>query len=113
MVRIELSGVAPAVRDFDGILVTQQEEIEVECLPGDLPERIVVDISVLQKIGDLIHVREIPFPPAVEVLTDLEEMVVIVTAPTVVVEEVVEVPVGEIEPEVIEKGKREEEEAAA
>jgi len=45
MVRIELTGDAPAVKNLNGGLVTGQEEIEVECLPGDLINRIVVDLS--------------------------------------------------------------------
>ncbi len=109
MVRLELVGLAPAIRDFDGVLVSQYEEIEVECLPGDLPERISVDITVLKKIGDSIHVRDLQIPESVEVLTASDEMVVIVTPPAVAVqEEVVEVA-AEGEPEVIERGKREEE----
>lgn len=109
MVRLELVGTAPAIRDFDGVLVSGYEEIEVECLPGDLPERINVDITGLMKIGDSIHVRDLKISDSVQVLTDSDEMVVIVTAPAVAVqEEVVEVAV-EGEPEVIEKGKREEE----
>src|SRR5512139_1505548 len=44
-VGIELSGVSLAVKDFNAVLVTGLDEIEVECLPADLPEKIVVDIS--------------------------------------------------------------------
>lgn len=109
MVVIQLEGEAPAVKEKDGLLVTGVEELEVECLPADLPERIVVDISNLTDIGDTIYVRDVQLPPSVEVLTDPDEMVVLVTAP--VTEEVEEVEVeGAPEPEVIEKGKREEEE---
>jgi large subunit ribosomal protein L25 len=114
MVAIELTGIAPAVRDFDGILVAVQEEVEVESLPGDLPERIKVDISILNEIGDAIHVRDLAVPPGVEILTEPDEIVVVVTAPTAApveeVEEAVEEIISETEPEVIEKGKREEEE---
>jgi large subunit ribosomal protein L25 len=44
-VHIELHGEAPAVEEFGGVLVAGQEEVEVESLPGNLPERLVVDIS--------------------------------------------------------------------
>lgn len=104
---IALEGEAPAVKELDGIVVTGIEQLEVESLPGDLPERITVDISSLVAIGDSIHVRDIRVPAAVEVLTDLDEMIVLVTAP--VAEEVEEVEVVGEEPEVIEKGKKEEE----
>ena len=110
-VSIEFTGVAPAITELGGISVTGQEEIEVECLPKDLPERIVVDISGLVKIGDAIYVRDVTIPSNVEVLTDLSEMVILITAPAVEeVEEVKEVEAVEEEPEVIEKGKKEEEE---
>lgn len=108
-VYIELVGDAPAVKEFDGILVTGVEELEVECLPKDLPERIQVDISSLRQIGDSLQVRDIQLPDAVEILTDPAEMVVLVTAPAI--EEVeAGAEVSAIEPEVIEKGKKEEEE---
>jgi large subunit ribosomal protein L25 len=96
------------VKDYDGIVVTGIEQLEVQCLPGDLPERITIDISELAQIGDAIYVRDIRLTSAVEVLTDLDEMVVLITAPAVEVAE--EVAVAEEEPEVIDKGKKEEEE---
>ena len=108
-VYIELVGDAPAVKEFDGILVTGVEELEVECLPKDLPERIQVDISSLRQIGDSLQVRDIQLPDAVDILTDPAEMVVLVTAPAVEEVEAVE-EVSAVEPEVIEKGKKEEEE---
>lgn len=112
-VLIELEGESPAVKELGGILVTGQEEIEVECLPQDLPERITFNLSVLKNIGDAIHVKDLIIPENVQVLTNLDEMVALVTAPTVEeVEEVVEEVVEEeaAEPEVIEHGKKEEEE---
>src|SRR5512139_2207492 len=66
---IRLEGEAPAVRELDGIVVTGIEELEVECLPGDLLERITVDLSSLTAIGDAIHVRDIHLPQAIQVLT--------------------------------------------
>jgi large subunit ribosomal protein L25 len=111
MVRIMLEGEAPAVKNFNGIVVTGQEELEVECLPGNLPNHLVVDITRLEEIGDAIYVRDIEIPPDVEVLTDLNELVVLITAQEAEPEpEEVEVEVTEAEPEVIERGKKEEEE---
>jgi large subunit ribosomal protein L25 len=107
---ISLEGDPSAVKDYDGIVVTGIEQLEVECLPGDLPERVTIDISTLAQIGDAIYVRDIQLPSAVEVLTDADEMVVLITAPAVEVAEEVVVVEGEGEPEVIEKGKKEEEE---
>lgn len=105
---IELVGDAPAVKEFDGLLVTGVEEVEVECLPKDLPERIQVDLSGLRQIGDSLHVRDIQFSSAIDILTDPGEMVVLVTAP-VIEEAEVGAEGSAAEPEVIEKGKKEEE----
>lgn len=113
-VAVELSGISFAVKDLNAVLVTGLERIHIECLPGDLPEKIVLDISSLMKIGDSIHVRDLVISDKVTILTGLEEMLVIATAPKV--EEVVVAAVTTAlaeEAEVIEKGKKEEEDAEA
>ena len=109
-VNIEFVGEAPAVKNYNGVIVTGQEELEIVCLPQDLPDRIVIDLSVLKEIGDSVHVRDLSLPSQVEVLTDPGEMIVLVTAPVfeAEVEEAVEIVAPE-EPEVIERGKKEEE----
>lgn len=107
-VGIELVGVSPAVKEFNGIVLTGLEALEVESLPQDLPERIVVDISVLKKIGDGVHVRDLKISDNVEVLTDRDEMIVNITGGTKEAE-IAEGEAGAAEPEVIEKGKKEEE----
>ncbi len=91
-VGIELTGTAPAVKNFDAVIVTGVTELEVEALPQDLPERVVVDISVLNEPGDSIHVRDIQLPGLVEILTDPDEVVVSATAA-----KVEEIPVPEEE----------------
>jgi large subunit ribosomal protein L25 len=109
-VGIQLEGVAPAVKDFNAILVNGLTELEVECLPADLPQRFVVDISGLVEVGDGVYVKDVAAPANVEILSDSDEMIVVATAMAAEeVEEVVAVAEGE-EPEVIEKGKKEEEE---
>lgn len=111
-VYIEITGVAPAIKDFDGVLVSGTDEVEVECLPQDLPERIMADISGLAKIGDGIYVRDLVVPEGVKILDEPETMVALITAQAAVEEEVVPVAVEEgavEEPEVIEHGKKEEE----
>jgi large subunit ribosomal protein L25 len=114
-VGIELTGASQAVKDFNAMLINGLTELEVEAFPQDLPERVVVDIAPLLKIGDAIHVKDILLPENVTVMSAPDEMVVLATAPAKEeVEEVVtpeEVVVEEgAEPEVIEKGKKEEEE---
>ena len=111
---IELTGSSPAVKDMNAVLVTVMNQLEVECFPQDLPERLVVDISGLANIGDGIHVRDIVLSDKVQVLQDPNELIVLAAAPKQEVEEVVapeaEAVAEEVaEPEVIEKGKKEEE----
>lgn len=106
-VSLHFSGLAPAIKDFSAAIVNNVDYIEVEALPNDLPERIEVDLSVLAKIGDAIHVRDLTIPAGVTLLTDVDEMVAVATATHEDVEAVA--PVAP-EVEVIEKGKKEEEE---
>jgi len=109
-VSVVIVGESPAVKDFNGVLVTGLDEVEVECFPQDLPERIMADVSGLKQIGDAIYVRNLVISEKVEILEDPNEVVVVVTAQAA--EEVEEVVVEEVvaEPELIEKGKKEEEE---
>ncbi len=111
-VPIELEGEAPAVKNYGAVLVQSLDVLEVEALPGDLPERIVIDLSALEEIGDMITVADLVLPPSVKVMADPDEAIVVATAPRT--EEEVEgaetTEITEAEPEVIEKGKKEEEE---
>ncbi len=112
-VYIEVTGISPAVKDFNGVLVSGTDEVEVESLPQDLPERLVVDISNLLKIGDGIYIRDLRVPEGVKILDDPDTMVALITAQAA--EEVEVAPVVEEvteEPEIIEHGKKEEEEEA-
>jgi large subunit ribosomal protein L25 len=111
-VGVHIEGEAPAVKEFGAILVTNLNELEVECLASDLPERFVVDVSGLVEIGDGVYVKDLAVPANVEILTDPDEMIVVATAMAAEEVEEEEVLEGEEEeePEVIEKGKKEEEE---
>lgn len=105
-VSLHFHGLAPAIKEYSAAIVNNMESIEVEALPNDLPERIEVDLSVLAKIGDAIHVRDLVIPAGVTLLTDVDEMVAVATA----THEEVEAAPETAEVEVIEKGKKEEEE---
>jgi large subunit ribosomal protein L25 len=72
-------GVSPAVKDYNGILVHNLERLEVECLPGDLPERINVDISLLKQIGDIFRVKDLTISDKIRILADEEETIAVVT----------------------------------
>ena len=88
-VSIELSGVAPAEKAASAVILSGLNELEVESLPQDLPERFIVDIAGLAEIGDTIRVQDIPKLHGVAILNDPEEVIVTASAPTVerVVEE--------------------------
>lgn len=105
-VSVEIVGVSPAIKNYNGVVVNELDEIEVECLPQNLPEKFVVNVSTLEKIGDVVHVRDLPAFADVEILNDPDEVVVIVTgaAPEISEEEIRDTLA---EPEVIERGKKE------
>jgi large subunit ribosomal protein L25 len=108
-VGIQLTGTAPAVKDFNAVIHTGLTEIEVECMPQDLPERIVVDISGLAELGDSVRVRDVVLSDKVEILGDMEETIAIASATKE--EQIIEAAPVEEEaaPEVIERGKKEKE----
>jgi large subunit ribosomal protein L25 len=109
-VPIVLNGEPTGVRNKGGILDHQLRELEVYCLPAEIPERIEVDVSELD-IGDAIHVRDLAVPEGVEIEADPDRAVAAVLAPAVVpIEEEVAAAVEEpAEPEVITKRRAEEE----
>jgi large subunit ribosomal protein L25 len=111
VVPIVVEGTSPAVAEYNAVLISRMTQLEVEALPQDLPENFTIDVSVLDHIGDAIHVRDIEVPINVAVLTDREEIIAIMTPGTAEEpEEVEEVEAGDEEPEVIERGKHDEEE---
>jgi large subunit ribosomal protein L25 len=63
------------VRLGDGIMLRGLDEIEVECLPGDLVASIRVDLKGLEEIDATIHVRDLQIPLAIKVLADPDEVV--------------------------------------
>jgi large subunit ribosomal protein L25 len=79
-VGIELTGTAPAVKAFNAVIITVLNELEVECMPQDLPARVVLDISGLAEIGAGIHVRDVVISDQVKILDDPAEMIVVATA---------------------------------
>jgi large subunit ribosomal protein L25 len=87
-VPVRTSGKPPGV-ELGGMLQVIRRELEVLCLPGDVPEVIDIDVSELN-IGDAVHVEEIPIADGVEVPHDVNFTVVTVLAATKVEEEVAE-----------------------
>lgn len=114
-VPIETVGEPIGVKIDGGILELQLRELEAECLPGDIPEHLTVDVSGLQ-IGDHVTVADLVYDrEKVKLLADEHQIVAGVLAPRMIEEPTAaaEVPEGgaeaAAEPEVIKKGKAEEE----
>jgi large subunit ribosomal protein L25 len=113
-VPIMLQGVPVGVKTEGGILEQMLREVEIECLPADIPSHIDVDVSELT-FGKVIRVSDLPHSGKVKFLTDENQPVAHVTS---VKEEVVATPeaaaaeaaAAPAEPEVIKKGKAETEE---
>lgn len=103
-VPLEFAGEARGVKIDKGILEHSLREIEIECLPTEIPEHITVDISGLG-LGEHIYAKDIEVAANIRVVTPPEQAVVAVLAPRVQ-EETIATEVAE--PEVIKKGKQEE-----
>jgi len=100
-------GEAIGVKQDGGMLDHVLWELDIECLPTDMPKDIEVDVSGL-KIGDAIHIKDLKIPPRVKVLAEPDAVVLTVAPPAKA-----EVPVAEelkaeeekLEPEVIKEKK--------
>jgi large subunit ribosomal protein L25 len=108
-VPLHLFGEPIGVREKQGVLEQQIREIQIRCEPREIPDTLELDVTNLD-VHDVLHVSDIPVSETVEILTDAD---VVVATVGIVKEEVAPVvPVeGEepAEPEVIGKGKKEEE----
>jgi large subunit ribosomal protein L25 len=80
-VPLVFEGVSAAVKDLAGTLVKSIDEINVQALPQDLPEHIVVDISVLNDFEARITIADLKIGDNVKVLDNVEEIVAVVTPP--------------------------------
>jgi large subunit ribosomal protein L25 len=101
---VEPTGEADGVKNFGGILEINLHSVEVECLPKDLPEIIIIDVSRLG-VGDAIHIKDLQLPEGVTVRGDGELTVVRVAAPTVEIEPAAAATVAAAGPEVIKEKK--------
>jgi large subunit ribosomal protein L25 len=112
-VHVTTKGEPIGVKRDGGILQHPIREIMIECLPDKIPGKIELDISKLE-VGQSLHVSDLKVEEGIKILTDSHEVIVNVVESAVEVAPVAEVaaPVT-AEPEVIKKGKKEEEGAAA
>jgi len=114
MVSIELSGTPAGVKNEGGVLDFITREVEVECLPADIPTHLAVDVSALQ-IGQHVGAANLQVPENVTLLEDVTRVIASVGHPRVIEVEEEEEGLLEAElaePEVIGRGKEEEEEEA-
>ena len=111
-VPLEPVGTAVGVKTFGGLLEQSLRALAIECLPGDLPDRITVDVSHLN-IGDAIHVRDIQLPQGVTPKVQVDLTAFSVVAPVVEEEPVAAEAEAAAGPEVITEKKEEGEAASA
>ena len=107
-VPLHLVGEPIGVREKQGVLEQIIREIQIRCEPREIPDTLEVDVTNLD-VHDVLHVSDIPVADTVEILTDAEQVIATVG---IVKEEVAAAPAeGEepAEPEVIGKGKKDEE----
>ncbi len=109
-VRLELDGEPTGVTEEGGILEQHLREVEIRCRPSIIPDAIHADVSAL-RVHDVLHVSDLQVEEGVTILTDPEA--VVATCAIVREEEVEAIEPEEetAEPEVIGKGKKEDEEA--
>lgn len=107
-VPVELNGLPIGVKEDGGVLVHGLREVEVECFPTDIPDKLEIDVSAL-KIGDSLHVSDLAQVAKVKILSTLSEMIANCLPPTKEEEVVAPVPTPEevaaaaAAPEVAEK----------
>lgn len=105
-VPVKIVGEADGVKNFGGILDIPRHSLEIRCLPADLPSVFEVDVTNLG-VGDHLSVKDLNLSDKIEVLVDQDTVLVTVVAPRV--EEVSGESAESAEPELIKKGKADEE----
>jgi large subunit ribosomal protein L25 len=108
-VPVHLVGEPFGVREEQGILEQVVREIEIRCDPRNIPDSIDLDVSSLG-VHDLLHVSDIPADENIEILDDPETVIATVSVIREEPVETAEVAEEQAEPEVIGKGKKEDEE---
>lgn len=74
-------GEAPAVKEKGGILIKVLDEVEVKCLPGNIPQEFEVDLTKLVNFEDVIAISDLTIPEGVEILDDPETVIASVSEP--------------------------------
>jgi len=104
-VPLKFIGVAEAVTVKGGQLTHAHDEVEIECLPNDIPDFIEVDLSSLKEIEDAIHFADLKISPKIKILNPLDDVVAKATEIREIIEEVPVAVEGEaVEGEVAAEG---------
>lgn len=80
-VPLVIVGESAAVKNEGGVLIRALREVEISCLPANLPHGIQVDITPLRSFRDTLRLRDIAMPPGVEVHGDPDEVIVVIEPP--------------------------------
>lgn len=112
LVPIHVEGIADGVKNAGGTLEHVMREIKVKCLPQDMPSKISLDVTSL-KVGDDLTVAQLPKLEGIEYIHDPKAVVVTVIGQSAEEEKPAEAAAEPAAPEVISKGKKEEEGAEA
>lgn len=103
---LNFTGVAPAVKELGGTLMSQLDQLEVKCLPKDLVHDFEVNVDSLVDFNVAIHVKDVVVPAGVTVLNDPDQIVIAVVAPRVEKEtEESEMPETEVAADSAEKSE--------
>jgi large subunit ribosomal protein L25 len=89
-VKLEFTGESPAIRDSLGVLVAQLDELEIEGLPTDMPDRLELDITPLAAVEDALFAKDVHLSSKLSLKTDPDALIVKIAPPT---KEEVETPV--------------------
>lgn len=91
-VPVEITGLSPAIKNFNAVVTIVKHEIEVKCLPMDIPHDVTIDVSKLENLGDSVHIKDLNLGDKVEIMEDPEDTLVSVNAVVEFKEEVAVVP---------------------
>jgi len=81
LIPLHFIGESKVVREQGGMLNRELDEIEVECLPGDLVDHIDVDVSVLKSFDDVIKISNLNLPKGIEIVSETDDVVAMLIKP--------------------------------
>ena len=79
-VPLTFTGTSEAVENLGGILQTPKDEVEVECLPENLVQELIIDLSALKTFDDQLKISDIVLPAGIIILDDVDDVIAVVNA---------------------------------